>query len=97
MMNNNLINTYQLVKIASKMMAEKQFLPNCVIRLGVSRKIGSSDRFKTVFYVRRTPESTPTVYGETRYLYHSVAGAMKAICKAVKSVDPSLNAFIEKR
>ena len=95
MANNNLINTRQLVKLASKMVAEKQFLPNCIIRLGVSRKIGSSDRFKTVFYVRRTPDSTPAVYGETRYLYRSVTGAMKAIREAVKSVDMSLNTIIE--
>lgn len=97
MANNNLINTRQLVELASKMMAEKQFLPNSIIRLGVSRKIGSSDRFKTVFYVKKTPESTPAMYGETRYLYRSAAGAMKAILEAVNSVDPSLNAIIEKR
>lgn len=95
--NFNLINTRQLVELASKMMAENQFLPSCIIRLGVSRKIGSSDRFKTVFYVRKNPESTPSVYGETRYLYRSVAGAMKAIREAVKSVDMSLNTIIENR
>ena len=94
---NNLINTRQLVKLASKMMAEKQFLPNCTIRLGVSRKIGSNNRFKVIFYVRRTLNSTPIMYGETRYLYRSVAGAMKAIREAVKSVDESLEAIIEKR
>lgn len=97
MANNNLINTRQLVELASKMISEKYFVPNCILRLGVSRKIGTNNRFKTTFYVRRTQNDTPAFYGETRYLYRSVAGAMKAIREAVELVNPSLNAIIEKR
>lgn len=98
MSNHNLINTRQLVELASKLISDGQFVPGCILRLGVSPKIGTSDRFKATFYARRNrPGDVPAYYGETRYLYRSVNGALKAIRNAVRSLDPSLEHIIEKR